>query len=69
MSYRQFERLPAREYALRFERTHRQLRTELSMPEPERTFIETPGKYSGAWLVFSFGLGVAFWIGLGAIFM
>lgn len=69
MSFRTYERLPAREYALRFERTHRKLRTELSVPEPETTFIEPPGKYSGAWLVFAFGLGVGIWIGIGAIFV
>lgn len=69
MSFRTYERLPANVYARRFNKTTNKLRVEVAMPEPERTFIEPPGRYSGAWLVLSFGLGVAAWIGIGAAFM
>lgn len=68
-TYRQYQRMPASLVARRYHTTTNKLYAELSMPEPERTFIEPPGKYSGVWLVGAFLLGGAFWIGICAAFM
>jgi len=64
MSFRTYERLPAREYAIRHARVHRELRNELSIPEPANDFTSDPSG-SGRMLVLAFGLGALFWMILG----
>jgi len=67
MTFRTYERLPAREYALRHTRVHRKLRAELDMPEPANDFTSDPSG-SGRMLIAAFGLGALFWMILGWAF-
>ena len=57
MTYRQYERLPAAQYAYRFERTHRQLREECNKPAPAANDDFTADKNAGGrMLILAFGL-------------
>ena len=74
MSYRQFERLPAAEYARRHRSVHNQLEAELQLqavhkfvPEPANDFTDDPSG-SGRMLVAAFGAGALFWMILGWAF-
>jgi len=64
MTYRQFERLPAHQYGLRFNRKTQQLRAELNLPEPANDFTSDPTG-SSRMLIAAFGLGALFWMLLG----